>query len=129
MTFSRTAGPRIAEMIELFSGISLDHVSACGQAEMSIPELPTKFEQWKHYGWVLFPPREGVLIDAPEKCNLPWVRTFAFSGNRNEVYHLPQKSSEHIGWAVVEGASFKETEERLAILLAWFEQNTNWKPR
>lgn len=125
---SRTGGVRIREMLHHAFDIDLDQLWIQAQANvLDIEKINWPNKPNTIAGWVLVPPREGILRKFPED-NLPnGIVEYQQSGVCHKRYKKPEKSSDCIASFVATGESVKTVIEQLKQAETWFEQNANWE--
>lgn len=125
---SRTGGVRIREMLRHAFDIDLDQlwIQAQGNA-LDIENINWPTEPSTIAGWVLVPPREGILKQFPEN-NLPdGIVEYQQNGVCNKRYQKPEKSSDCVASFVATGDSVETVVERLNQAEVWFSQNATWE--
>lgn len=92
--------------------------------------LPVKIETDnpdKVSGFLLFPPKKGVLLKQPEKVPFEWVIKYDKYGEIGREYNNPEYFSDRVAGMLVEGATSKEVLQRLQLVLDWYEKELKWR--
>lgn len=124
---SRTGGVRIREMISHAFDIDLDKIWIQAQAGvLDSAQIKWLDKPKKITGWVLIPPKQGVLKKFPD-TELPCgIVEYQKNGKLNHAYSKPEKSSDCVASFVAAGdcenkviACLKESEK-------WFSNHAVW---
>ncbi|WP_437536960.1 ATP-grasp domain-containing protein [Sorangium sp. So ce726] len=78
-------------------------------------------------GWLLMPPRAGVLERVPAECPFPWVPQRRQAGTAGKRYAGASSSVDSIATFALQGDSEEQITERITELAAWFEESTAWR--
>lgn len=124
---SRTGGGRIRESINASFDIDLDELWIKAQCGIPIDINKEKQIPQKLSGWLLIPPKRGVIKKFAEGELPDWVELYQKNGRLNKEYNNPQKSSDCIASFIVSGDSEDQIKSRLNKIEDWFMNNTIWE--
>ncbi len=121
---SRTGGAGMNDLGLLSYGVDITLLWILGQCNLLEEQVYTRGPLL--YGWVIVPPREGVLQSMPEKIPYGWVCGYAALGQPGKTYAAPAGSTDTLALLLVSGETESEVVERLAAAKLWVEQNCEW---
>ncbi len=125
---SRTPGGRVPEMIKYLTGIDLERETARGQVCLPEQSYPPYHDD-KFCAYIMIPPQEGRLKQLPENCPFCWVPEFEILANTGQTFQDVKKSTEQIGWALIEGSTREELNSRISQFDGWIQDNIAWSKR
>jgi hypothetical protein len=125
----RPGGGGIVEAYRRTFGVDLHEAALLGQAgRLEAAEQLYEGPAGTRYGWAFFPPRVGVLLDAPTQCPLPNVVRFDGRGTKGRAYPGPGFVTDRIA-----DAAFVVTEpdprSQLQEIVDWYEASVTWSTR
>lgn len=126
---SRTGGVRIREMIETAFQIDLDKIWIQAQAnQLDDTTIIWRDQPTQLAGWILIPPREGILMRFPENHLPDGIVVYQKNAEIGKHCHRPEKSSDCVASFVAVGETEKQVIDRLMQAEVWFEKNVEWHP-
>ncbi|MFV0573956.1 MAG: acetyl-CoA carboxylase biotin carboxylase subunit family protein [Vibrio sp.] len=84
------------------------------------------YEHINLVGQLLIPPKEGILLSAPETCDLDFVLTYKFSGAISKHYTRMSFTNGEIMSAIIKGSTENEVKDNLLSLNKWFQEHSKW---
>ena len=122
---SRTGGAKIVETLHHALGVQLNRAWVRAAVGLD-PELAPRPAPGPYAGWLVIPPRRGVLTAVPPAPPAAWCVDFDVPHAPGAALSTAVASVDHVAMMVVEGRSPDEVERRLHELDAWFASETRW---
>ncbi|MDG4807553.1 ATP-grasp domain-containing protein [Micromonospora sp. WMMD1120] len=115
---SRIGGGKIHAATKLAFGLDLGAAYIGALTGGPAPAPPAEPDQ--AVGWVLFPPVEGVLLDAPERCPVPGVVDYRLHAKPGTRMGRSSYSTEAIATAVLTGPDQATVQDTIDSTVTWF---------
>lgn len=130
---SRVGGARVNDAMERAFGINMLECmtrAECG-LELNLPRELTGSDPTPQRiaGWLVVPPRAGILQSAPSKAPMPWIIGYRLESDIGAELGEAGFSTESLATMVVESSQASETQRRIAEAQAWFETACQVVPR
>ncbi len=126
---SRSPGGLIVQSIEMATGVNLDRewLRAVCEEPVSFPERLKQELTSSTAGFVLLPPKEGVLQRFPEMLP-PYEPAYSkINGEVGEHFSGSTKVGHYLAGYVMKADSETAIQQRIAAMADWFEGNCTWE--
>lgn len=126
---SRTGGARVNTTIETAFGLSLTKSWVQAICGVEVDKSGWRTDKPNVLaGWLLAPPKRGTFLEAPSSTPFSWVEEYLVV-KPGRQFDYAASSIDHVAAFVVQGSSEAEIEQRLQIVLDWFECEARWELR
>lgn len=125
---ARLGGCFVNEELKEAWGLDLrmSYLSALRNPKQDVPTIDT---HKKLVGQLLVPPQEGVLLAAPETCDLDYVLKYKLSGSVSQNHTTMSFTNGEIMSAIIKGKTENEVKENLSSLNQWFNEQSEWESK
>lgn len=79
-------------------------------------------------GWIIFPKLSGTLVRIPQATPFSWVKTYLMKVQPGTATSATANVSDSVASAFLTANSEGEFKDRIATLVNWFNQETQWMP-
>lgn len=125
----RTGGGLIREAIQQGFGFDINKVVAQAQCglDVKVPFSAGGQGPQRSSGWLLIPPKRGILRKIPTERYADWVTKTEISAKPNQEFRGAFSSVDTIARFLVEGESEVQVRNRIQELADWFEHSVVWE--
>ncbi|MGF7046236.1 putative ATP-grasp superfamily ATP-dependent carboligase [Paenibacillus sp. DS2015] len=120
---SRTGGARVTDTIEAAFGINLNREWIRLQCGLKEKMKVNSSNTLQTAGWLVVPPREGILRFIPQEIPFEWVIDYSPALEEGREMAGAISSVDNIASFVIVGDNDMIVEERLMVLDRWFREN------
>lgn len=79
-------------------------------------------------GFVIIPPRKGVLLDFPKSLEFDWVKRYEHNCEINKKYNDPSTSIDELAGIVVTDQTSQGVLDKLYFIDDWYRNQLEWEP-
>lgn len=119
---SRIGGGRILETVKLIKGIDMLQCTSISEIEHKKGRY---VENGKLGGFILIPPRKGILIDFI-LADFKWIKDTQAKAQIGKDYNDPIHSGDSMLAFTIEGTSERDVEEKILELYRWQYAHMQW---
>lgn len=122
---SRAGGAGVVPTLNETFQVNINQLAARGQAGLNASVPRNRVE--KAGSWMLFPPRNGVLVSAPSEAPFSFVRQSSITAVPGRNYQDAVNSVDKIAMFITTGETEQAVRQNTRQLIHWFHQECRWE--